>query len=272
MPAAAPPPPSSAGGVRLRPWRGTDVDALLEGFGDPVVQRFSWSQERPYSRADAVAYLRERAADAGPDVHLAVVDPADDRLLGGASLFGVDRQLGTASVGYWLAPAARGRGIATAVVRRLAAYAFHDLELARVELTCEPSNAASRAVARRAGFREEGVLRAHTPFRGGRRDTVVHALLAGEPSAPPEAPALRARRVDPRTATGLVDRPAYRVDFWAAGCACDEWLVEDADDVHAVLDWARRRAGGRDVVVQAVVRVGTEELLVRLTGRDPAAG
>jgi [ribosomal protein S5]-alanine N-acetyltransferase len=51
------------------------------------------------------------------------------------------------------------------------------LGLARLELTCGPDNAASRAVAARAGFAQEGVLRSHAAFKGGRRDTVVHGRV-----------------------------------------------------------------------------------------------
>ena len=46
--------------VSLRPWRETDVPAKLMAFGDPVVQRFSWSRTAPYSEADARGYFVEQ--------------------------------------------------------------------------------------------------------------------------------------------------------------------------------------------------------------------
>ena len=52
--------------------------------------------------------------------------------------------------------------------------------LGRLELTCGPDNHASQGVADRCGFTREGVLRSHTPFKAGRRDTVVFGLLPGE--------------------------------------------------------------------------------------------
>ena len=45
--------------VWLRPWRETDVPAKLMAFGDPVIQRFSWSLAAPYTEADAGAYFVE---------------------------------------------------------------------------------------------------------------------------------------------------------------------------------------------------------------------
>jgi len=43
-----------------------------------------------------------------------------------------------------------------------------------------PDNERSQRVAERAGFVQEGVLRSHMAFKGGRRDTVMFSLLPGE--------------------------------------------------------------------------------------------
>ena len=101
---------------------------------------------------------------------------AENVALGGASLYHVDLAQARAAAGYWVAPQARGRGVATRAVRLLARFAFTELGVARLELTCAPDNAASQ----RCGFVREGVLRSHLPFKGGRRDTVVFSLLPGE--------------------------------------------------------------------------------------------
>ena len=70
--------------------------------------------------------------------------------------------------------------MATRAVRLLARWAFADLGIARLSLTCGPGNAASQRVAERCGFVREGVLRSHMAFKGGRRDTVVFWLLPSE--------------------------------------------------------------------------------------------
>jgi ribosomal-protein-alanine N-acetyltransferase len=167
--------------VRLRAWRETDVAAQLAAFGDPWFLRFNdWA---PRTVAEARSYLagHERARRRGGQIEFALVEPHDDDvLLGGASLNGVDLEQGRAAVGYWLAPSARGRGVATHAVRLIAGWAFGDLRLARLELTCGPGNRASQSVAERCGFTREGVLRSHMPFKGGRRDTVMFGLLPGE--------------------------------------------------------------------------------------------
>jgi hypothetical protein len=111
--------PSLADGVVvLRPWRETDVPAQLEAFSDPFFHRFSdWA---PQTEAAARAHLdsQEHARRRGEQIELALVEPHDDNVvLGGGSLNNVDLQQGRAAIGYWLAPHARGRGVATHAVR-----------------------------------------------------------------------------------------------------------------------------------------------------------
>jgi RimJ/RimL family protein N-acetyltransferase len=176
-----PSPPLADEVVVLRPWRATDVPAQLNAFSDPVFKQFSdWE---PQTEADALRHLEasERARQRGERISFALVEPRDLAvLLGGASLNDIHQESRQGAIGYWLAPDARGRGVATHAVRLLAKWAFADLDLARVQLMCGPDNAASQRVAERCGFIREGVLRSHMPFKGGRRDTVMFSLLAEE--------------------------------------------------------------------------------------------
>jgi RimJ/RimL family protein N-acetyltransferase len=168
--------------VRLRPWSEADVPAIVLAFTDPVMRRFSW-RSVPYTETDARDDLaeQERARVSGEALHLALVEPRDRTVvLGGASLSEVRLDHGCAAIGYWLSPAARGRGAATQAVRLLARWAFAELGLARLELTCGPDNEASQRVAERCGFLREGLLRSHVPFKGARRDSIIYGLLPGE--------------------------------------------------------------------------------------------
>ena len=180
-PLAFPSPPLADDVVALRPWREEDVERGLMLFADPVVQRFSWTQARAYTVADARAYLEgiEAGRQAGRELQFAVTEPGGpDAVLGCVSLFDVDHANATGATGYWLAAHGRGRGAATHAVRLLTGWAFAELRLARIQLTCAPDNVASQRVAERCGFTREGVLRSHMAFKGGRRDTVVYGLVA----------------------------------------------------------------------------------------------
>jgi len=178
-----PTPPLTDGTVLLRPWRESDVPGNLMAFSDPVIQRFSWPQSAPFTEKDARDYLAglEPARLRGEGVQLAVVHPqAEGEVLGGASLYALSLEQRAAAVGYWLAPQARGRGLASTAVRLLAQWGFAEIGLARIELTCGPDNEASQRVAARCGFVREGVMRSHMTFKGGRRDTMLFSLLPGE--------------------------------------------------------------------------------------------
>jgi RimJ/RimL family protein N-acetyltransferase len=178
-----PDPPLRDEVVALRPWRDGDVREKVRLFSDPETLRFSWAETDPYTEADAWAIhaANERAWEEGTGAEFACTEPDDDEaIVGGASVYDIEAGPRRASVGYWTAAHARGRGIATHAVLLLARWAFDDLKIARLQLTCGPDNAASQRVADKAGFTREALLRAHLPFKGGRRDTVVFSLLPEE--------------------------------------------------------------------------------------------
>ena len=103
----------------------------------------------------------------------------DERLLGATHLaFHDDLR---ASVAYWLVPEARRRGVATRAVRLLVRWAFATFDdLVRIELWSIVGNDASDAVARRAGFVEEGILRSRLRVGGTYRDVRCFSVLRGE--------------------------------------------------------------------------------------------
>lgn len=92
----------------------------------------------------------------------------------------LDRQLGLwphgqgrASVGYWVLPSARGRGIATTALTCLSAWGLDQPGIARLELYIEPGNEGSLRAAAAAGYEQEGLLRDHHQIDGHRRDMLL---------------------------------------------------------------------------------------------------
>jgi RimJ/RimL family protein N-acetyltransferase len=80
-----------------------------------------------------------------------------------------------------MAATARGRGVCTRALRLLSRHALDHLGLQRLQLVADPDNVASQRVAEKAGFRREGVLRAHLRHPDGRiRDSVMFSLLPGD--------------------------------------------------------------------------------------------
>ena len=171
------------GDLTLRRWRVDDAPAFTRACQDGEISRWIPVIPRPYGLGDAVEFLAEADEEwrTGSSRAFAIVD-RDDRLLGAVTLHGPEGHL--AEIGYWLVPTARGRGVATRAVRLLTRYAFRaDPALVRIGLRTLSGNVASGAVARRAGFALEGVLRSLEPVRGELADVVVYSLLRSETGA-----------------------------------------------------------------------------------------
>ena len=134
----------------------------------------------PYTLEDARAWIALAAVERlrGTGLHLLAERIADGRIVGSAALRLHRRPRTSGEVGYWVAPDARRAGVGTGAVRLLTAFALGPLGLPFVEIVISPDNAASLALARRAGFREQGgQLREFkgelTEFTLWRRDAVV---------------------------------------------------------------------------------------------------
>ena len=157
---------------------------MVQASRDPAIERYNGPA--PGSAADAVAVIeriqeswRSYEVEGDPTgVAFVIVDAALGEPVG---MCGIDHWSSTdvAKFGYWLAAGARGRGFATRAVTLMTSWLF-ELGAARVFLTIQSDNAASAAVARRAGFTYEGTLRADDVWQGQRKDVDVFAVLPDE--------------------------------------------------------------------------------------------
>ncbi len=168
---------------RLRPWNPErDAAAVLAAFEASA----DLHRQAPPIRslADARDHLTAIADEA-----LAI--DVDGEAVGCVMAGSRDARHGTAWLSYWLAPAARGRGLAARALDALSRRLFAD-GLHRLELGARANNPASIAVAERAGYLREGVERDRLRYRDehgadARFDVVRLARLATDP-APDLAP------------------------------------------------------------------------------------
>jgi RimJ/RimL family protein N-acetyltransferase len=155
----------------LRPPTLADVRAIVAACADPEIARFIPTVPSPYSERDGRAYV-ELAGElwaAGVSFPFVVVDAECGTFLGAAGVRAGDRP----TVGYWLAPEARGRGVATRAVDALVRWVRAEHGVGRIQLLTHPDNVASQRVAVRAGFRRTGTVAHEPPFRDGVREAVV---------------------------------------------------------------------------------------------------
>ncbi|WP_281937062.1 GNAT family N-acetyltransferase [Micromonospora sp. AKA38] len=162
----------------LRPWQASDAPAFLAAYQDPEIRR--WHTRRPDSEDQVrewFAYYRQawhqETAASWAMTH------GGGEPLGRMVLGAVDLGDGVAVCAYWVAPAARGAGVASRSLRAVSDWAlgagFH-----RLELDHSTRNQASCRVAVKAGFRAEGTRRNAAVHPDGRHDMHLHARVRGD--------------------------------------------------------------------------------------------
>ena len=166
--------PPTDGVITLRPWTESDVPAVTRACRDPEIHRWT-GVPAGYEEEYARHYIRgrEESRERGETLDLAIADARDLAMLGSVGLVSFNAVNRRGEVGYWVAPEARGRGVATAAVALLAAAAFEQLDLMRLDLLVAVGNPASERVAEKAGFTREGVMRSYLSNKQGSRDDAV---------------------------------------------------------------------------------------------------
>jgi RimJ/RimL family protein N-acetyltransferase/nitrite reductase/ring-hydroxylating ferredoxin subunit len=165
----------SDGVVALRAFRADDAAAITAACQDREIQRWVPLLPIPYTEADARGFILMslQAWHDGTGCEFAIVDALDGRFLGAAGLH-LGANARRHAIGYWVAPEARRRGIATRAVRLLSRWAFERLGTQRLGLWALPGNVASQAVAEKTGFRFEGMVR---NWELDRDDNLIDAVM-----------------------------------------------------------------------------------------------
>ena len=122
-------------------------------------------------------YIRDIEDDLAYPFFIFAVD--ENTLLGAITLSNIRRGVAQmATLGYWIgAPYAR-QGHMSEAIALILPFAFEHLNLHRVEASCLPSNLASIALLRRAGFEYEGMARRYLKINGEWQDHLLFGRLS----------------------------------------------------------------------------------------------
>ena len=167
--------PRAFPGGLLRRLRTGDLAAFQAYRSIPELGRFQgWS---PMSETEALSFLAEmseaRLFTPGDWVQLGIAEGEADQLIGDIGMF-VSADGLTGEIGFTLAPAAQGRGIATAAVRQALQLIFGTTRVKQVLGITDSRNVRSIRLLERVGFRRHE-SRA-TVFRGEPCVEEVYAL------------------------------------------------------------------------------------------------
>lgn len=160
----------------------SDRETYVEYLNDPQIYAQTLSIPRPYTAADADAWIvrcAEKTSRMGVSSNWAIRDEAG-RLAGGIGFLDYEPGAFRAELGYWLARPYWNRGIVTRAVRAAAAHGFDDLGLLRITANVFSFNDASARVLEKNGFQLEGVLRGHYRKDGRIFDGKLYGLLKSD--------------------------------------------------------------------------------------------
>jgi [ribosomal protein S5]-alanine N-acetyltransferase len=166
----------------VRPWTENDAAAMHVIFSDLEAMRF-WNTPPSRSADDLLPGIR-RSIAAPVEFHAAwaVVLKQTSQAMGFLNYHHREVQNGRLEIGYILARAFWGRGLATEAVTALLGHCFGDLEANRVEALIDPENHASMRLVERLGFQlESGPMRERLKMPDGRfADILMYGLLAAD--------------------------------------------------------------------------------------------
>ncbi len=169
--------------VAIRPLDAGDREAFTRGARENAEAHRPWLFP-PATDADFDAYLARLAEPARAG--FAICLRGTGELAGYATVNNiVHGAFRCGALGY--AAFLRGRGLVTEGVLLVVGYAFGPLGLHRLEANIQPGNAGSLALARRAGFRKEGLSPGFLHVDGAWRDHERWAITAETAAAGPAA-------------------------------------------------------------------------------------
>ena len=161
----------------LRAWRVEDAPVVVEAFADPDIQH--WHFRRYDDEAEALGWIEATFEDwrSERSATWAIVRTATD-VVGRVTIY-TSLEDGHGEVSYWVLPHARRQRVASRACIAAIEWA-HALGLHRVQLQHSIANAASRHVALRCGFVEEGVRRGANLHADGWHDMRLYSHLASD--------------------------------------------------------------------------------------------
>ena len=160
-----------------------DADNIYAAALESVSEMNKWMPwcHSEYSLQESQSWLYEQSKkwESEDAFEFAIVDEVS-AYLGGCGINQINKEYQTASLGYWVRTSAAGQGIATEAVSQLAAWAFANTKLIRLEILCAVGNTRSQRVAEKVGATNEGLLRSRLVLNQEVHDAVVYSIVRGD--------------------------------------------------------------------------------------------
>jgi ribosomal-protein-serine acetyltransferase len=155
-------------------------EAILESF-EVLSQFMPWAKEKP-SAEESEEFVRQAAANwilknnDEPYLPLFMFDKNTNYFIGGTGYHHFDWAVPCIETGYWIRNSCAGQGFMTEAINAITQYAFKQLGIKRIGVTCDVGNLRSKKIPERLGYQLEAVIKANrVNVTGEVSDTLVFA-------------------------------------------------------------------------------------------------
>src|SRR5580658_997504 len=167
--------------LTLRPYRLSDIAALMPLIGAREVAATTLRIPHPYTESDARDFIVSTQAGrlTGSELRLGIILRESGALCGGVGLR-IERDHRRAELGYWIGVPYWGNGYATEAASAVVNHVFGALGLHRIFASHFANNPASAKVLRKIGMRYEGCHRGHILKWGEIIDLEMYGMVASD--------------------------------------------------------------------------------------------
>jgi ribosomal-protein-serine acetyltransferase len=153
-----------------------ELHTVVEVNREHLASWLPWAASQ--TAADTFAFIQRTRAQLLDNEGFQTAVVEDGRIVGMVGFPYLSWEDRSASIGYWLAKSAQGRGTMTLAVKVLVDHAFGTWELRRIEIRAGVENVSSRAIPERLGFTQGSVLRGGERIGDRNVDQVIYAMFA----------------------------------------------------------------------------------------------
>jgi ribosomal-protein-alanine N-acetyltransferase len=169
------------GNYAVHPIQRTDQAFVFSGLSDPEVVRYYGVSYTSLEDTAAQMDFYDRLLIEETGAGWKIVDRETQQPLGVLTAYLYQLAHQRIEIGFWLIPAAQGKGIIHEVLPSFIAQLRRLFNLHRIEAMVETGNEASCRVLEKAGFEREGILRDYEIKNGKRISLIVYSLLLDHP-------------------------------------------------------------------------------------------
>ena len=155
--------------------------AVIESFD--VLHRFmDWAKEKPsieeteeLVRLSAANWILKKNEE--PWLQLFIFDKETNQYIGGTGFHNIQWEVPSVETGYWIRKSRANQGLMTEAINAITQYAFKQLGVKRIAITCDIDNIRSKKIPEKLGYFFEASLKSNRkkPVTNEVSDTLVYA-------------------------------------------------------------------------------------------------